>query len=277
MEWIWKAISIAIVSYVVLCVVLYFKQPGLVFYPELPGRDLIATPKHIHLDYEDVEFITEDYVRLHGWFVPAKNNVDAKTVLFFHGNAGNVSHRLDSIRIFNELGLNVFIFDYRGYGLSEGTITESGSYTDAKAAWSYLVNVRQTEADRIVLFGRSLGAAIASWLASQYSPSALIIESGFSSVESMAKQLYPFLPVRLLNRFSYNTKKYLESVNCAVLVVHSGDDEIIPYEQGLDLFKAIKQDKSFLRISGGHNDGFLTSGEVYTKGLESFLKHIENK
>jgi fermentation-respiration switch protein FrsA (DUF1100 family) len=266
---IWKLLIIGIGIYAALNLYVYYMQANLIYFPNMPGRELITTPENIGLAYQDVEFVTEDDIRLHGWFIPNENA--EKTILFFHGNAGNISHRLESIDIFNRLGLNVFIIDYRGYGQSEGKITEKGSYRDAEAAWHYLVNIRGIDEKQIIVFGRSLGASIAAWLASKQAPSALIIESGFTSVPSMGQRLYPFLPVRWLAHFRYDTMQYVQSVSCPVLVAHSKDDEIIPYDEGRKIFDAANNPKHFLEMQGGHNDGFMVSGSDYINGLRDFI------
>jgi pimeloyl-ACP methyl ester carboxylesterase len=266
---LWKLLLLAIGVYAALSLYVYFKQSDLIFYPDFPGRNLVSTPQDIGLTYEDIRFETEDNIRLHGWFIP-RDNAKA-TLLFFHGNAGNISHRLESIDIFHRLGLNVFIFDYRGYGQSDGKISEKGTYRDAEAAWKYLTQSRGIAAEDIIIFGRSLGASIGSWLAAKHTPAALIVESGFSSVASMGQRLYPFLPVRWLTRLKYNTKKYVGNISCPVLVAHSRHDEIIPYVESREIFDAASEPKQFLEMSGGHNDGFIVTGSAYIKGLESFI------
>lgn len=267
---LWKFLLIGLAVYALLVAMIYVRQESMIFFPDMPGRQLIATPGQIGLAFEDINFTTDDAVKLHGWFISAEEPLG--TLLFFHGNAGNISHRLESIEIFNSLGLNVFIIDYRGYGKSEGKISENGTYRDADAAWRYLTEDRGVNADTIIIFGRSLGSAIATWLASQRDAAGLIIESGFSSVPSMAQRLYPFLPVRLLSSFDYDTESNVSNVNSPVLVIHSKTDEIIPYEEGRRVFDSAPPDRrSFLDINGGHNDGFLLSRETYVKGLENFL------
>ncbi|MBT8437576.1 MAG: alpha/beta hydrolase [Gammaproteobacteria bacterium] len=266
---IWKLLLIGVCIYAVMTAFIYFRQSSLIYYPNMPGRTLEVTPEAIGLAYQDVEFLTEDAIKLHGWFVP---NESAKgTLLFFHGNAGNISHRLESINLFHKLGLNVFIIDYRGYGQSEGKVSEKGTYRDAEAAWKYLVETRGISTNEIIIFGRSLGASIATWLASKHTPAALIIESGFASVPSMAKRLYPFLPVRWLAVFSYDTKQYVKNISCPVLIAHSRNDDIIPFAEGLEIFDAAPEAKQFLEMRGGHNDGFMVSGLAYIEGLKSFI------
>lgn len=255
--------------YVLLAVLLYLFQNRMVFLANLPGRALTATPQDAGLRFEDVTITTSDGLQLHGWFVPAERS--KATVLFLHGNAGNISHRLDSIGIFHALGLDTLIIDYRGYGQSEGIPGEQGTYIDARAAWDYLVNDRGIASERIVIFGRSLGGAIAAWLASENTAAAVIIESCFSSALDMAHRLYPFMPVRLITRLKYPVIDYIGRLKSPLLVVHSRDDEIIPFSMGQALFEAATVPKTMLLISGDHNNGFLLNRDQYMTGLRDFI------
>ena len=257
------------VCYGAIALYLFIMQPRLLYYPDMPGRELEATPGDVGLAYEDVALQTRDDVRLHAWFIPVER--PRATVLFCHGNAGNISHRLDSIRLLHSLGLQVLIFDYRGYGRSEGAASEKGSYRDVDAAWRYLVDVRGLPEDRIILFGRSLGAAVAADLASRTRPAAVIMESAFTSVPDMAAGIYPWLPVRLLSRYRYDNLDKITQISAPLLLVHSRQDEIIPFAHGERLFERAREPKQFLEINGGHNDAFLTSRKAYTHGLKSFL------
>lgn len=255
--------------YGTLVLLLFLLQSCLIYYPNVPSRAIIATPKSVGLDYETVKISTVDGLSLDGWYVPAQ---DARGVLlFFHGNAGNISHRLESLKIFNRLRLSTLIFDYRGYGRSEGDPSEQGTYRDADAAWRYLTEVRHVARQRIVLFGRSLGGAIAAHAASRLQPAALILESAFTSVPDMAAQHYWMFPVRWLARYRYDTRQALGTVSCRVLIIHSPNDEIIPFRHGRDLFDTARKPKRFLEIRGGHNTGFLMSGQRYLNGLDEFL------
>ena len=256
--------------YGALCLYLYFMQAKLLYYPDIPSRDLTASPKDIGLEYESVSITTSDGVTIHGWFVPAQQG--RGTILFFHGNAGNISHRLDSLKIFHDLGLSTLIIDYRGYGRSPGSISEQGTYRDAEAAWNHLTRTRRIPAGEIVVFGRSLGAAVGAHIAARQKPAALILESAFTSVPDMAARLYPVFPVRMLSRYQYNTVKSLLSVTSPVLIIHSPDDEIIPYDNGQILYNSAREPKHFLEIRGGHNEGFLASGRTYRDGIRSFIE-----
>lgn len=272
MNGLMSVVSAFAIGYAVLAVALFFYQPNLLYFPNMPTRQIQATPAVIGLDFEPVTLTTADDEQLDAWFIPA---YPARgTLLFFHGNAGNNSHRLDSLRIFHELGLSVLILDYRGYGQSTGKPTEKGTYRDADAAWQYLVEQRGISPERIILFGRSLGASIAADLATRQPAAGVILESAFTSVPDIAAQLYPWLPVRWLSRYRYNTRKKLADIHSPVLIVHSRNDEIIPYANGERLFEAANEPKLFLELRGGHNDGFMVSGDSYIRGLEVFINEV---
>lgn len=272
MHFIMQLLVLGGAGYLLLCAFMFFMQSRLLYYPNLPSRELRSTPAAIGLDYQSITLTAGDLVRLHGWYVPAKK--ERAVLLFFHGNAGNISHRLDSLRIFHNLGLSVLIFDYRGYGRSEGKVNERGTYLDAEAAWRYLTEERQIRPGNIILFGRSLGGAIAARQAAGDTPAALILESVFTSVPDLAARYYPIFPVRLLSRFNYDTLEALRNGFCPVLIIHSHNDEIIPYENGLRLYEAAREPKSFLAIRGSHNEGFLTSGSLYVNGLDAFISSL---
>lgn len=262
-------VLIVAAAYGLFGMMLYFSQERMIYYPDLPSREVDLTPRAIGLDFDPVVFHSADDERLSGWFIPARPA--RATLLFHHGNAGNIAHRLDSIRLFHELGLSVFIFDYRGYGESSGKPSEAGTYRDAEAAWRYLTGTRGIDAGDIVIFGRSLGAAIAAHLARHHPPRALIVESAFTSVPDFGAEHYRFFPVRLLARFRYDARAALQAIHAPVLIVHSRDDEIIPFHHGERLYAAANEPKRFLPIAGGHNDGFLISGARYRDGLRDFL------
>jgi fermentation-respiration switch protein FrsA (DUF1100 family) len=253
------------VAYGALLLLVYTRQGRLLY---LPTQVLDATPGDIGLDHEELCFTTADQVRLHGWWIPAPNA--RHTLLFMHGNAGNIAGRLPSLRLFHDLGLSVLIFDYRGYGRSAGAPDEQGTYRDARAAWDALV-ARGIPPERIVLFGRSLGGAIAANLAADVAAAALIVESSFTSAADLAAALYPWLPARALLRFRYDTRARLRERSCPLLVVHSDEDELIPYSHAMELYEAASPPKSLLTMHGRHADGFLTSGELYRTGLAAFL------
>lgn len=256
-------------AYGAFVVLVYAFQSRLLYLPNIAGTLVTTTPAMIGARFDDLRIPTSDGVTLHAWLVPAADS--DRVVLFCHGNAGNISHRLDSIRIFHQLGLDVLIFDYRGYGLSDGRPSEAGTYLDVEAAWSYLVDERGYDPDTVILFGRSMGAAIAAHLAGRVQPGALILESAFTSAPDLAARYYWYLPVRLLSRFSYATVDYVGAVRAPTLVVHSPGDEIVPVEHGRRIFERANEPKTFLEIIGDHNTGFFMSGARYSNGVRQFV------
>jgi len=248
----------------------YFQQPGMVFYPY---PELESTPENWGLAYEDVQISTADNIAVHGWYLPAKNS--KQVVLFFHGNAGNISHRGDSLEIFHRLGLNVLIIDYRGYGKSQGEVSEQGFYLDAKAAWQYLTEQRGYKAEDIIIFGRSMGGAVATHLASQVQPGALILESTFSSVKDMAAMVMPVISKLVYLRYDFDTESTISHVNTPLLVLHSPEDEVVPYFLGVKVYDAANKPRYFYDLHGSHNDGFVQSQPGYSQAIASFLEEAE--
>ncbi|MBA2352593.1 MAG: alpha/beta hydrolase [Burkholderiales bacterium] len=262
------AIAIIAGAYALLVVLLYWFQARLVFYPQI-GRELVATPAAIGLRHEEVSIQSADGNALHAWYVPA--DAARGVVLFVHGNAGNVSHRLDAFGVFNEAGLSTLIFDYRGYGKSTGTPSERNTYEDAQAAWDYLTGVRGIPPQRIVIIGESLGGAIAAWLAARVDAGALVLTCTFTSLPELAGSLYPLFPSKVLSRFDYDTRGSLASVHSPVLVAHAPDDSIVPYAHGLELFEAAHAPKLFLELTGSHGDAFRLNRARWVRTLDQFL------
>lgn len=260
-----------VLVYVLVVSLAWGFQSRLLYLPHM-GIEHVGTPADLGLAWEPVTLSTEDGVSLDAWWVPAEE--PRGILLFFHGNAGNISHRLASIRQFHRLGLSVLILDYRGYGRSEGSPSEAGTALDARAGWRWLMKAGHDPGE-VVLFGRSLGAAVAAELASalagESSPAAVILESPFRSVPKLAQRLYPFLPARWLVRFDYNTEAYVERIEVPLLVIHSREDEIIPFGEGQAVFAAAEEPKRLLEIRGGHNTGFLDSEPDYSAGIDAFL------
>ena len=263
-----RSILLILVSvWVLFSLLLYLFQPRFIYFPQ---SEIDHTPDMVGLPYEDIHFKTEDDVLLNGWFIPVENAKN--TLLFFHGNGGNISHRLESLKIFHGMGLSVFIIDYRGYGQSQGTSSEQGTYQDAEAAWKFLTKTRGVPESEIIIFGRSLGGAVAIWLATKYTPNLLILESTFTSVADMGKHYYPYLPIHLLARIKYASIDRIEAIHSPILISHSRTDEIVPFKFGRALFEKAQTPKIFLELKGGHNDGFITTGPPYIHGLENFIK-----
>jgi fermentation-respiration switch protein FrsA (DUF1100 family) len=264
---------ILVAAYALVCVAAFALQARMVYFP---SRDDAGDPSRVGLDFRDVTFATATGRELHGWLIPAPAaSAIGYTLLYCHGNAGNITHRLESIRQFVDLGLSVFIFDYGGYGRSSGRPSESGTYEDVAAAWDYLTETGGLAPDQIVLFGRSLGGAVAIDLATEVEPRALIVESCFTSVPELGSRLYPWLPVRLLARIRYDNAKKVPSIRVPKLFIHSLDDDIVPYGMGRRLYNRAARPKQFLRIRGTHNDGFFVSESKYEEGLKSFLASLD--
>lgn len=261
-----KNILLLLLGLVLLNSCMYLQQSSMIFFPY---ATLDQTPAEWGLVYEDVFLDTEDGVRLHGWYIPRHGSKQA--LLFFHGNAGNISHRGASVEIFHRLGLNVFIFDYRGYGKSQGKPDEKGLYKDARAAWRYLSKERGFGQEEIILFGRSLGGAVAAELAAEIQPGGLILESTFSSAKDVANAVFPVLSRLIFLRYDFDTATHVRRVACPVLVLHSPDDEIIPFRLGEKVFQAAKEPKSFVKMRGDHNSGILMSQPDYERALGVFV------
>ena len=242
-----------------------------VFFPE---RELVGSPGHWGIQFEEVRFQASDGVKLHGWFVPGPRDV---TWLWFHGNGGNISHRLEDLMILHRnLGVNVFLFDYRGYGLSEGRVSEKGTYRDAEGALDYLRSRRDVNPKKIVYLGRSLGSAVAVWLATLYPPNGLILESPFASIKEMAKRSFPWLPLYLLVGARYNSLSRIAKVDCPLLILHGDRDEIVPISQGRKLYDAATEPKSFYVIEGAaHSDIYIVGQEPYYRALAHFLASLD--
>jgi hypothetical protein len=243
-------------------------ERSFIYFPE---RELIGNPTDFGLAFDDAYFAASDGVRLHGWFVPGESDV---TWLWCHGNAGNISHRLENLRLLHdELEVKVFIFDYRGYGRSEGAPSEQGTYRDAEAALAYVLSRPDVDAEHIVYFGRSLGAAVAVELATRRPPFALILESPLPSIAELARHHYPFLPAGRLLRTKYDSLSKIGNVHVPLLVLHGDQDEVIPFQSGRKLFEAADEPKRFYTIRGaGHNDTYIVGGREYFQALREFVE-----
>jgi uncharacterized protein len=256
-------------GYLTLVLLLYLVQNSMVFFPD---RNVTVNPSAVGLSWEDARFETEDGKTLHGWYIP---NEDSDVVfLFSHGNAGNISHRIGFIDLLHDKGISTFIYDYRGYGESEGSPTEKGLYKDIRAAWEYLTGELGYDGSQVILFGRSLGGSVSAHLAQSVNPGGLILESTFTSARDVASNIYPFIPSRIV-RFDFATIEYLQNINTPLLIMHSRDDSIIPFHFGEKLYEAAPEPKHFVELRGGHNDNFMVSGELYFDELGRFVSGLE--
>jgi len=275
----WKRYA---VSAAVLCatiaVMTPFLENSMIFYPTVwPDGfwDVEAVARGSGSVIEDCYFSAEDGPRLHGWWCSPAAEVagggGGMVLLFFHGNAGNLSHRAELVLRLAALPAEVLIVGYRGYGRSEGKPSEAGLYRDARAAWRYLTEERGVAADRIVLFGKSLGGAVAVDLATQVQAAGLIVESSFTSVPDMAGRHFPFVP-RFLIRTRMDSLSKIRAIDCPKLFIHSRSDEVVPYALGRRLYEAAPEPKRFYEVVGAsHNETSLVGGEAYFASLGEFL------
>jgi fermentation-respiration switch protein FrsA (DUF1100 family) len=238
-------------------------ERSLIYYP---AARLEGTPADLGLAFEDVLLDAADGPRIHGWHVPGRR---AGTILYCHGNAGNVSHRLPRIRAMHRrLGVGVLIFDYRGYGRSAGVPGEAGTYADARAMRGWL---RRRASGPVVYFGESLGAAVATRLAVEDAPTALVLEAPFASVRAMADTVLP--GIGRLFRTRYDTLATIAAIRAPLLVLHGDRDEVVPLRQGRAVFDAAPEPKTFVTLEGArHNDADTAAAEAYWAAWESFVR-----
>jgi fermentation-respiration switch protein FrsA (DUF1100 family) len=262
----------AAAGYLLFVAVVFFAQPRLVYLPDL-GRELGATPQSLGLAFENLELATADGERLQAWWIPRDGARGAAIV--FHGNAGNISHRIDYAAMFHRLGYATLLVDYRGFGRSTGSPSEEGTYRDAEAAWRHVTGTRGFAPGQVVLLGESLGGGVATWLAMRARPRAVVLAGVFTSVPDIGAEIYPFLPVRLLARIRYPVAGNLAHIDAPVLVAHSPADEIIPFAHGERLYAAAREPKVFLELAGGHNDGLIFMQPQWVAALERFLVEAE--
>ncbi len=250
--------------YFLLCIFLFFNQKSLIFFP---SKDMDPVPTDSNI--QELSFKTQDNIRLNGWFI---DNKSKKTVIFFHGNWGNISFNKERIRIFNDLWVNGLLFDYRGYGKSEWIISdETDLYMDGEAAYQYMLS-RGSLPENIILWWQSLGGAIAIHTAQSKPVFKTIIESTFVSMDRMAADNYWFFPTHLLLRFHFNNFGKVQNILSPILVIHSSEDELINIQNGIELFQKIKNTKEFLKTTGSHNWWFSESYTLYKVYLQKFLE-----
>ncbi|MFC1658925.1 alpha/beta hydrolase, partial [Candidatus Omnitrophota bacterium] len=236
----------------------HFERRGIYY----PTKEITFTPAEAGMQYEDIFFKTQDSLQLNGWFIPADK--PRATLLFCHGNAGNIGHRVEIARIFNQLNLNVFIFDYRGYGRSQGVPSEQGLHEDARSAFYYLLSRDDIDRQAIIIYGKSIGANVAVQLASKTKAAALIAESGFTSAYDMARKLFPYLPVKWMITVQFNALAAIKDIATPKFVIHSRDDEIVPFWMGRKLFESAPEPKEFYEMRGTHNQAIFTAGQEYS-------------
>jgi uncharacterized protein len=267
-----KALMALLGACLLLFIMFRWFEHSQVYYPD---RVLTATGAELGRPFEDVVFKASDGVELNGWFYPASTNSPraALAVLLCHGNAGNIGHRLDTCRALLSTGVGVFLFDYRGYGRSQGSPGEAGTYLDAQAAYGWL-RQRGFSGTNIIAFGESLGGGVAAELAVREPLGGVVLQSTFTSIPDIGAELFPWLPVRWLGTIRYDTKAKLPRLKIPVLVMHSRMDEIIPFSHGQRNFAAANEPKLFCELSGFHNVSPDAMG-FFVQGLEKLLVAIE--
>ncbi len=258
------------VLWVLAAVVLFFVtrdyvERSIVFKPQ---KGVQSTPSGVGLRYQEAVIQTPDGVRLHSWFFA---NPDARMTLFFlHGNAGNIGSRLEKISFFLDLGMSVFIIDYRGYGASTGSPSEKGLYKDAQAAYDHLTRTLKIASERIIVYGESLGSSVAIDVASKNRAAGLIVEGAYSSAADMSRHLYPMVPTFMMGIKMDNASK-IGSIRGPKLFIHSRSDEVVPFSLGQKLFDLASEPKELVVIEGGHNDSFFKYQEQIRAKVEAFL------
>ncbi|MDD5194179.1 MAG: alpha/beta hydrolase [Candidatus Omnitrophica bacterium] len=252
-----------------------------IFYP---SRKISATPKDAGLDYEDVSFSAslgsgpQGKVTLNGWFIQGKSQ--APVILFCHGNAGNISHRIPLLELFHQAGFSVFIFDYRGYGRSTGRPSEQGIYDDAFAAYQYLLKEKYVSPGDVIIYGESIGTQAAVDLASRAPAGLLVLYSGFSSAADMGKAIFPWFPeflLRALSSVKFDSLSKIKQISIPKLIIHSREDEMVPFRLGEKLFAAAKAPKEFLIMRGGHNEGAYAYQEEFIRAFTAFVNKYSRK
>jgi len=262
-----KIALIASITIGVLLLFLRYIETRTLFYPT---KEIQAFPDRANLGYKDVYFKTSDNVKIDGWFIPCKDSTF--TILFCHGNAGNISHRIEKMKFFNELGCSVFIIDYRGYGKSEGKPSETGFYKDAEAAYKYLLS-QGISTEQIIGYGESIGGAVIVDLASREKMKAIILDSTLTSVRDMIKSTYSFVPYWVFSsRFDSESK--IKLIKVSKLIIHSINDEIVPFQLGTKLYETAPEPKEFLQIYGGHNSNFYESKDLLRKKIGDYIDKL---
>ena len=268
-----KSISLGFISVaavlLVMAVLVRLLEDWITFHP---WRELEFVPENFGLPAEELRIRSGQADTIHGWYF-RPGRVDAPVILFFHGNAGNISHRLELVAPFVRRGLGVLLFDYRGFGLSTGKPSEKAFQQDALAVWDYLTRVKGIAAERLVSFGRSLGGAPAAYLAAGRQVGWLVLAGSFTSGRDMARQIFGFLPVYLVMKNSWEVSRTLKRVQVPVMILHGRLDGVVPFSLGEKLARegSAGQVVFWAVEGGGHLDLYAVVGESYYERIEKFL------
>lgn len=263
-----QILGIVAVAYAAVVLLVWATQDQMVYFPQIAGGATM-TPAALKLPYENLRIATDDGETLAAWWV--SDAPPRGAVLVLHGNAGSIADRLDYLPPFQAMGYAVLLVDYRGYGASSGKPSEEGTYRDARAAWRWLTEQRGLQPGQIVVLGESLGGAVAAELAARVQPGALLLVAAFTSATDLGGEIYPWLPVRLISRYRYDTLAHLRRYGGPVMIAHSRGDEVVPFAHGERLHAAATGSKMLLEMRGGHNDAFLFGRPEWTQAVADFL------
>ncbi|MFA5167929.1 MAG: alpha/beta hydrolase [Candidatus Omnitrophota bacterium] len=259
-------ITLAIIIVVAKILILFTEERKLY----RPDDMVFLTPRNVEIPYEDIYFNTKDHQSLNGWFVPSKG---AKiTILYCQGRSSNLSDTVPFIKFFHEMGLNVFAFDYRGFGNSSGKPSEQGLYKDVEAAYDYLITRKDIDKDKIVVYGKSLGGPVATHLCLKRKLAALILEGCFPSLKTYVGDIGGFLPTEWLVSEKFDAVSRVKKIKIPKLIVHGMDDEVISFSEGRLLYNKAALPKEFLSFNGGHDDNIYLTSEAYKDKLEEFFQ-----
>lgn len=278
LSWIGGVLAIAYLSVALL---LWWRQSRFIFYP---SETITQTPADLQMSYQDIWLEIKDEERIHGWWIPASSQTDSPgVILYLHGNGINVGANVNHANRFHRMGFSVFLFDYRGYGRSEGAFpTENSVYQDAKRAWQYLVEERQIPPEQIYLYGHSLGGAVAIELATSHPNAAgIIVESSFTSMRQMVDYQYPvfnLLPINLLLTQRFDSLSKVRSLSMPILLIHGLSDRAVPPYMSESLYEAAPEPKQlFLVPDADHTNTAALSGESYFQAIQDFIKLVESQ
>lgn len=260
-------ILILTIGYLFVVLVFALMQNRLIYFPSR----LLPSPASIGIrQVKEIFFLSKDRVRICGWFLAPPSG--APFLLHFNGNAGNIAGRAQLMEMVHSNGWGMLLFDYRGYGKSEGSPGESGLYLDSQAAWDWLTTQAAIEPARIIFWGESLGCGVALNLATKQTPAGLILEAPFKSLRELAKELYPWLPVSLFLRSRFENREKIRLVKAPLLIIHGRRDEIVPFQHGKTLYELAQGQKYFLALNSSHNDIFDSGGNLYQEGIRKFVQ-----
>lgn len=259
-------------GYLLLLLFMYLFQSKLIF---LPSSDLVITPQRAGLQAEDVWIETDDEEQLHGWYFPSDST--EYVVVLSHGNAGNISNRIDIAKFLQEAGFSALIYDYRGYGQSSGTPSEEGLYRDIEAVVQYLKTEKGYSENQMIMYGRSMGGAVASYATTKFNVGGLVLDSAFKNLKTMVSDLYPFVPAFLAS-YEFPAEQYLQQLSgIPVMIMHSPNDSIVDISHGKSLYGVAKEPKTFVELRGGHNDNFHASVDIHSQSWREFLAMIDEQ